>query len=166
MKRIHTACLQICVFATFLLLAPALRGQDKMTQQRQKHFCLQDKVALSGYDPVSYFEMDAPVKGKPQFAHTYQGITYHFVNVRHLESFKKNPSRYEPAYGGWCAFALGKTGKKLAANVECFKIINNRLFVFYQAKGMNALELWNQDEANMQKRADVFWEKILASPTR
>lgn len=166
MKRIYTFCLLPFLMLACLLTVPALYGQDKLAQQRQKHFCLVEKVALDGYDPVSYFEMSVPAKGKPQFAYTYQGITYHFANVRHLESFKKNPARYEPAYGGWCAFALGKTGKKLAANAECFKIINNRLFVFYQAKGMNALELWNQDEANMQKRADVFWEKILASPTR
>ena len=57
---------------------------------------------MSGYDPVSYFSNDKPQKGK--IAYTNAGITYKFAMAANLETFKKNPLKYEPAYGGWCAY--------------------------------------------------------------
>jgi len=46
-------------------------------------------------------------------------------------SFKANPEKYEPAYGGWCAYAMGENGEKVKIDPETYKIIEGKLFLFY-----------------------------------
>ena len=59
-------------------------------------------VALEGYDPISYFMMSKPIKGDPKTEATYNGALYHFASQEHREIFEKSPSKYAPAYGGFC----------------------------------------------------------------
>jgi hypothetical protein len=42
-------------------------------------------------------------------------------------------SSYAPQYGGWCAFAMGNSGEKVTVNPETFKIIDSKLYLFYNA---------------------------------
>jgi hypothetical protein len=43
-----------------------------------------------------------------------------------------------------------------------YKIANGRLFLFYKGVLGDALKIWNEDEANLTKRADEKWELIAA----
>src|SRR5688572_29559762 len=72
---------------------------------RQKHFNVKKNIALEGYDPVSYF-VGKPLEGSTQFKYEYKGVTYLFNSGSNLSKFKATPDKYEPAYGGWCAFAM------------------------------------------------------------
>lgn len=38
-------------------------------------------VALEGYCPVAYFAVNKPVRGTPEFASTYNGVTYYLVSA-------------------------------------------------------------------------------------
>ncbi len=125
---------------------------------RQKHFLLEKGVALAGYDPVSYFQKN-PIKGLKMYVFTQDGVTYQFANATNLETFKKNPSAYEPQYGGWCAYAMGKNGEKVEVNPETYKIVGGKLYLFYNRLFNNTLPDWNKDEANLKKKADANWEK-------
>jgi YHS domain-containing protein len=127
--------------------------------KRLKEFNLENKVAIQGYDPVAYFTLKKAVKGKAAFATTYDGVIYYFSTQAHKDLFLKNPSSYEPQYGGWCAFAMGDYGEKVEINPETFKIIEGKLYLFYNAFFNNTLKSWNKDETNLKRKADNNWKK-------
>lgn len=126
---------------------------------RIKQFNLEDGLAIQGYDPVAYFSGKA-VKGNKDLAVYYQGATYHFSTVANKEAFKKNPSQYEPQYGGWCAYAMGSKGEKVSVDPKTFKVTDGKLYLFYNKFFNNTLIEWNKDEAGLKPKADANWKKI------
>jgi len=144
-----------------LILLLALVSVTGQTQtQRITQFNLENKLALQGYDPVAYFTQKKAVKGKKETAASFEGVTYYFSSQANKELFLKNPTNYEPQYGGWCAFAMGDYGKKVEVNPETFKILDGKLYLFYNAYFNNTLKSWNKDETNLKKKADANWKKL------
>ena len=130
------------------------------TAIRKKHFNLnKSSLAIDGYDPVAYFKSNKALEGKKEFAVNHQGAVYYFSNTDNKEAFIKNPLAYEPQYGGWCAYAMGKTGEKVSVDPKTFKIVNNRLYLFYNRFFNNTLTTWNKDETNLKTKADNNWQK-------
>jgi YHS domain-containing protein len=129
--------------------------------KRTKEFNLENKVAIQGYDPVAYFTQKKAVKGKSSLASTYEGVTYYFSSQANKETFVKNPTSYEPQYGGWCAYAMGANGEKVEVDPETFKIVDGKLNLFYNAYFNNTLKSWNKDETNLKKKADTNWKKFI-----
>jgi YHS domain-containing protein len=127
---------------------------------RKKNFNLDNGIAISGYDPVSYFTDHKSVKGSAEFAVSDNGVTYYFSSAANKEAFKKNPAQYEPQYGGWCAYAMGNDGTKVEVDPGTFKIINGKLFLFYNKFFTNTLKSWNKDEMNLHQKADENWKKF------
>ncbi|MFN5133780.1 MAG: YHS domain-containing (seleno)protein [Chitinophagaceae bacterium] len=145
------------IFFMFVLLASTAYAQDA---QRQKQFNLDNGVAIKCYDAVAYFTQNKAMKGKAKNAVVFQGVKYYFSTIENKEEFKKNPTKYEPQYGGWCAYAMGETGEKVDFDPGTFKIINGRLYLFYNKFFNNTLPKWNKDEANLKAKADVNWKKF------
>lgn len=131
------------------------------TAKRTNEFNLENKVAIQGYDPVAYFMQNKAVKGKSAFTTTYQGVIYNFSSQANKEAFLKNPTGYEPQYGGWCAYAMGANGEKVEVDPETFKIVDGKLNLYYNAFFNNTLKSWNKDEVNLKKKADANWKKII-----
>jgi YHS domain-containing protein len=129
--------------------------------KRTKEFNLENKVAIQGYDPVAYFTQNKAVKGKSTFTTTYQGVIYNFSSQANKEAFLKNPTGYEPQYGGWCAYAMGANGEKVEVDPETFKIVDGKLNLYYNAYFNNTLKSWNKDEVNLKKKADANWKKFI-----
>jgi YHS domain-containing protein len=127
---------------------------------RKKHFNTEDDIAIKGFDPVAYFTQNKAVKGKKELAVSYQGIMYYFSSVENKEFFKVAPFKYEPEYGGWCAYAMGNSGEKVSIDPETFKIINGKLYLFYNRFFTNTLKDWNKNEATLKKNADLNWPKL------
>jgi YHS domain-containing protein len=134
-------------------------AQD-VTALRKENFNLDKNVALKGYDAVAYFKQNKAVKGNPEISATYQGVTYNFSSAENKNAFIKTPVAYEPQYGGWCAYAMGKSGDKIEVDPETFKIINGKLYLYYNKYFNNTLKNWNKDEANLKAKADINWQKI------
>src|SRR3990172_1916011 len=111
-----------------------------------KSLNLNNSIALNGYDPVSYFSSN-PRKGNMQFSIKYQDATYFFTTKANLEIFINAPEKYIPEYGGWCAYAMGKSGEKVEVNPETYKIIEGKLYLFYNSYFSNTLKSWNKNEA-------------------
>ena len=143
---------------TIAFLSMTTFGQN--TAKRISNYNLEKKVAIQGYDPVAYFVQKKAVKGKSNLASTHDGVVYYFSSQANKDLFLKNPSSYEPQYGGWCAFAMGDYGEKVEINPETFKIIDGKLYLFYNAFFNNTLKSWNKDETNLKKKADTNWKKI------
>lgn len=144
--------------ALLLILVSSSIGQT--TPLRTKNFNLENKLAIQGYDPVAYFNQNSAVKGSKENATYYMGATYYFSSAENKEEFKKDPARYEPQYGGWCAYAMGAKGEKVEIDPKTFKVANGKLYLFYNKYFNNTLPKWNNDENNLKKNADVNWEKI------
>ena len=113
-----------------------------------------------GYDVVAYFENKA-IEGNKTYTVTYDGVKYKFVSQEHLDAFQQHPEKYIPQYGGYCAYAMGESGKKVNINPETFEIRDGKLYLFYNAWGTNTLELWLKDDVKgLQKKADQNWEAV------
>jgi len=128
---------------------------------RTKEYNLKSGLAIKGYDPVEYIDNNKAQKGKKLHTHTHKGIKYRFTNQTNLNKFKTSPNKYEPQYGGWCAYAFAKGGGKVSINPKRFKIIDGKLYLFYDTFfGPNTLKLWNQENDTKQlKAADATWKK-------
>ena len=143
------------------LLIVTTIGFSQNQAKRIADFNLEKKVALQGYDPIGYFKQNKAVKGKKEIAVTYEGVIYYFSSVENKNLFLKTPAKYEPQYGGWCAFAMGDSGDKVEINPETFKIIEGKLYLFYNAYFNNTLKSWNKNEAALKSKADANWKKVI-----
>lgn len=144
---------------TVLFIAFSLSLAYSQQALRQKHFNLNKNLAISGYDPVSYF-LGTPRKGSETYSYTYEGITYHFYNSENLKIFKNYPTKYEPQYGGWCAYAMGYSGEKVTVDPETYKIVDGKLYLFYNKFFNNTLTSWNKDEKALKTKANANWIKL------
>ena len=127
---------------------------------RRNHYNTKKGIAIEGFDPVSYFD-GKPMEGKPDLKFAHKGVTYLFASSSNLNKFKAAPEKYEPAYGGWCAYAMGESGEKVKIDPETFKILDGRLYLFYNFWGNNTLTDWNKDERNLRQKGDTNWGKII-----
>jgi YHS domain-containing protein len=127
---------------------------------RAKNFNIEKgSLALQGYDPVSYFS-GKPKKGQKAISVNYKGILYWFASAQNLATFNANPDKYEPAYGGWCAYAMGAKGEKVEVDAENFKIIKGKNYLFYKDFFSNTINDWNKDEVSLFGKAETNWKKI------
>lgn len=127
---------------------------------RTKSFNLDQSVAIQGYDPVAYFTTGIATKGKKEHVAVAEGITYLFATTSNKELFLKDFKKYEPQYGGWCAYAMGYSGEKVEIDPSTFKILNGKLYLFYHSWTNNTLNKWNKDEVNLKNKADKNWSFI------
>jgi YHS domain-containing protein len=127
---------------------------------RTKHFNVEKGLAIQGYDPVAYFVQNKAIKGNKQFAAFAEGVTYYFSSAANKDLFIKDYKKYEPQYGGWCAYAMGATNDKVEIDPETFKIKNGKLYLFYHTWVNNTLNKWNKDELNLNTKADKNWQTL------
>ncbi|EAR14600.1 hypothetical protein RB2501_00951 [Robiginitalea biformata HTCC2501] len=119
----------------------------------------EDGVAIQGYDLVSYTR-GTPVRGTPEFSHDYQGVRFLFTTERNMHLFQAMPEQYIPAYGGWCAYAMGKSGDRVAVDPETYKMVDGRLMLFNRTRLNNPLKKWNRDEERLLRQADANWSQF------
>lgn len=121
---------------------------------------LKKEFVANGFDLVSYFN-NAPKEGSKQFTATYNGVKFKFSSKINLDLFNKNPNKYIPQYGGYCAYAVALKSNKVSINPKTFLIKDDKLYLFYNAWGTNTLELWQKENPiKLQKKADENWEII------
>ena len=127
---------------------------------RKKHANLDKKaIAIKGYDPVAYFTSNKASKGKKDLIHTHQGITYRFANPNNRDLFKQNPDRYEPQFGGWCAYAMAKEGEKVDINPKRFSIEKGKLYLFFDGMFANTLKQWQDEDETFRQQAHTHWSE-------
>jgi YHS domain-containing protein len=117
-------------------------------------------LALEGFDPVSYFDGGAK-KGSEALRAVYRGAVYRFASDENRAKFRANPARYEPAYGGWCAFAMA-ADKQVEPDPEAFLVEGGALLVFYRKGKKDTRDEWKADAAGLRSRADAAWARFLA----
>jgi len=126
----------------------AVAQQTKLTSRK--------RVALDGYDPVSYFEPGRPEKGSSQFSFDFDDAVYWFKSAEHMTKFVSDPERFAPQYAGYCAITLaaGTTGE---ADPEAWSISNGKLYVFGTKDGVRK---FNASASAIVSTADENWKKL------
>ena len=148
------------IFTLLLLLNLSALVFAQSDEVRGKNYNIKKTIAIEGYDPVSYFD-NKPTEGKQELKFNHKGITYLFASISNQKKFKANPEKFEPAYGGWCAYAMGETGEKVKVDPETFKILDGRLYLFYNFWGNNTLTDWNKNEKPLKSKGDQNWKKFV-----
>jgi YHS domain-containing protein len=113
-------------------------------------------LAILGYDPVAYFEMNKPAKGKPEHTASHKGAVYRFVSDRHRQLFIANPVKYVPAYGGWCSFGM-RYGQTSRIDPLSWDIVDGRL---YLTLNLGTRTVWQKGKTENITIADRLWQKI------
>ncbi len=113
-------------------------------------------VAIHGYDTVAYFTKGKPVKGKKKYSYKWKGAKWYFSSKKHKQLFIKNPTKYAPQYGGYCAYAVSFGGP---ADVDPYswKIYKGKL---YLNLNRNIYNKWEMDVDGYIEKANDEWPDI------
>jgi len=145
MKKLYLALL------TLVLTLP-LTAETKSLQNLDK-----SGVAIQGYDPVAFFTDSKPVKGKEGFLARHNGAIYYFASKDHRDLFKADPAKYEPVFGGYCAFGVSRN-KLVEIDVDAFQIVDGRLLLQY-SKGVR--DSFNKDAKGNLAKAHTNWPALV-----
>jgi len=114
-------------------------------------------IAIQGYDPVAFFTEHKPVKGVRQFHSEYNGAKYLFASADDKTAFDKEPAKYEPQFGGYCAYGASR-GKTAPIKIEAWQIVNDRLLMQYD---LDIKGEFNKDQQGTLKKADQNWPGLV-----
>ncbi|MGD1840403.1 MAG: YHS domain-containing (seleno)protein [Thermonemataceae bacterium] len=149
------------LLAVLTLITDVSLAQSKEAQKRIDNFNLtKKKVAIEGYDPVAYFTENKAIKGNKAHAVYYEGVLYLFANDKNKTLFKKSPAKYEPQYGGWCAYAIAEKSQKMEIDPETFLIQEGKLYLFYNRFFNNTLPDWQKAPKVNKEKGDKNWDKL------
>ena len=114
------------------------------------------RVALKGYDPISYFTDGKPEKGSSEFTFAFDDTTYWFKNAEHRDKFIADPERYAPQFDGFCALQLSR-GLKVEADPEAWTITNGKLYVF---SGKGGVPKFQEQPVAIAEKAGENWHQL------
>lgn len=139
-----------------MLFVLLFAGLSNLPAQTTAEIYQTKEGAIKGYDAVAYFTQNKAVKGNKQFAVSYKNATWYFSSAENKEAFRKNPTKYEPAYGGYCAYGCSR-GYKAKTEGDAFTIVNGKLYLNYN---LDVRDTWNKDQQGYIKKADANWVKV------
>jgi YHS domain-containing protein len=113
-------------------------------------------VAIKGYDTVAYFTQHKAVKGSDKFAYHWLGADWYFSSAENRELFKREPVRYAPQYGGYCAD--GVSAGTITTNIDpkAWRIIDGKLYLSYDPGAADGLVKKHSKVVNSQK----YWPEV------
>ena len=114
-------------------------------------------VAVGGYDPVAYFTAHKPVEGRGDILYEWKGVTWRFASEKNRDTFKANPEKYAPQFGGYCAYAVAKGGTA-KGDPQAWTIVGGKLYLNLSPA---VQKLWEKDIPGYIKAADKNWPGVL-----
>ncbi|MBR0693572.1 YHS domain-containing (seleno)protein [Bradyrhizobium lablabi] len=153
-RRLASVVVAVSVITLSMLNGGKVYAFDEMSNS--VHNVDAKGVGLHGYDPVAYFTVGKPTVGSEKFEATYDSVRYRFANNENREAFVKDPAKYVPAYGGFCAMGTAN-GKKFDGDPNYWKIVDGKLYVNVNADVDKA---WKGDVPGNITKADQNWPEI------
>jgi YHS domain-containing protein len=117
-------------------------------------------LALRGIDPVSYFTAGAPQKGQKDISLSHKGGTYRFTSAANKALFKKNPDKYLPAFGGYCAYGTA-LNTKVDGDPYIWHIVDDQLYLNITR---SVDRVWQRNVPKYIKDANRNWPRIKNDP--
>ncbi|WP_153799860.1 YHS domain-containing (seleno)protein [Foetidibacter luteolus] len=143
MKKIILSCFTLILFAG-------------IAKAQTNEIFAPDGKAIRGYDPVAFYKEQKPVKGIDSLAYTWKNATWFFSSAANLDSFKANPGRYAPQYGGYCAYGTSE-GHKAPTETDTWTIVDDKLYFNYNTK---VKERWTKNQQELIEKANAQWPLI------
>ena len=117
-------------------------------------------TGVSGYDLVSYQTGEKPLRGNGNHLSVINGETYLFINEQNKKMFDRNPQKYLPGFGGYCAYGVS-VGKKFVGDPDVWKIVDGKLYLNLDTKIQG---LWIKDIEGNVAKANIQWNDIKNIP--
>ncbi len=166
-SRTHTLKRFFSITGSGLIVAVALSGCGAMTAQNPSSSLKpvnavadeQDaRVILKGADVVAYFTQGKYVQGTPQIKSDYEGVTFRFSTAAHKALFDKEPKKYLPEFGGYCANGVAY-GIPWGGDADTFSMINGKLYIFGGQASKDGFEV---DPVRNMALAEKYWKDEIA----
>ncbi len=139
-----------------LLFATSLFAQDNKANNIDN-----SNIALEGYSPVSYLDLGLAQRGNKSFKSEHKKIVYYFTSAEQKSTFDKNPEKYLPQYGGFCAFGC-YAGAKFRVNPNKFIVEDGKYYLYLENVELDAKQLWlaENNHKKLKSVADKNWDKL------
>ena len=111
------------------------------------------RLMLKGFDPVAYFTMGRHTPGKPEIKAEHDGVTYRFVSEEHRSMFVREPVKFMPQFGGFCANGI-VYGIPWGGDADTWKMIDGKLYIF---GGESSKKYFLMDERKNLALAEQYW---------
>ncbi len=111
-------------------------------------------LMLKGHDPVAYFTAGRHTLGRADIKAMHEGATYRFSSEENRAAFVKEPARYAPQFGGFCANGIAY-GIPWGGDPDTWKIVDGRLYIF---GGESSRKYFLMDEKRNIALADTYWK--------
>ncbi|MEO1033253.1 MAG: YHS domain-containing (seleno)protein [Bacteroidota bacterium] len=151
MKTIKTTIAIVAV-----LFATSVFAQDKMANNIDN-----SNIALQGYSPVSYLDLGLAQKGNKTFKSEHKKVIYYFTSAEQKTTFDKNPEKYLPQYGGFCAFGC-YAGAKFRVDPNKFLVKDGKYYLYLNNVELDAKQLWlaENNHVKLKSVADKNWKTL------
>jgi YHS domain-containing protein len=115
----------------------------------------EERLILKGADVTAYFTQGKYVQGTPQFRSNYEGIDFRFANAEAKALFDKEPTKYLPQYGGYCANGI-VYGIPWGGDADTWKMTDGKLYIF---GGKGSMDAYLVDEKANLALAEKYWKE-------
>ncbi|MFY7839183.1 MAG: YHS domain-containing (seleno)protein [Lacibacter sp.] len=112
-----------------------------------------DSIALRGYDVVAFYTEGKAITGSDKFMYSWKNVKWFFASANHLFLFKADPAKYEPQYGGYCAYGLAR-GYKAPTVADTWYILDGKLYFNYNQKVKTT---WQKEKERYIDSANRKW---------
>ena len=160
MKFFRSSALTILLTAAALLLGAcsAINAQNRGDGYKPVNATPDadgNAVMLKGFDVVSYFVDHKHAMGSTQFKTDYKGIIFQFVSAEHKALFDKEPAKYLPEFGGYCANGI-VYGIPWGGDGDTWIMRDGKLYIF---GGQGSKDAFLIDEKNNMALAQKYWQE-------
>jgi YHS domain-containing protein len=147
------------IAGTAVLGQNAFLEEEKVTTAARLNVDSQG-VILKGFDVVAYFKEGKPVKGSSAIASTYRGATYLFASAANKAEFEKDPAKYVPQYGGFCAYGVASGVLADPEVPSAFIVYKGKLYICGNQGALKGFK--NDIDGNIDK-AERNWLQLTGS---
>lgn len=117
-----------------------------------------DRVLLKGADVVAYFTDNDYKQGNPAIKSVFENVTFYFATAEHKALFDREPTKYLPQYGGYCANGI-VYGIPWGGDADTWRIFDGKLYIFGGAGSRDGFLL---DVPRNRQLADKYWAEEVA----
>jgi len=144
-----------------ILLIAVVTVNTSFAQDKQANNIDNSNIALQGYSPVSYLDLGIAQRGVKDFKSEHNKIVYYFTDADQKKKFDKNPSKYLPQYGGYCAFGV-YAGAKFRPDPNKFIVKDGKYFLYLYDLELDAQQLWltENNHNKLVQKANENWRKL------
>lgn len=154
MTRNKTVALALVTIVAFLFSSFVAAAKPEIYSHKRKG-------AVKGIDVVAYFSLEPgakAVKGDKKITYDYKDATFRFATEENRALFVKNPEKYIPQYGGYCAFAVSKNFTT-SIRPDSWTIVDGKLYLNHNSASR---KYWRKDRDKKIALADANWPAVLS----